>query len=345
MSAHTFVVRVNSRAPQKKFILTAAEVLRRGGLVAFPTETVYGLGADALNADAVKQIFLAKGRPRDNPIIVHVASASDLERLTQSVPEEASRLMDRFWPGPLTLILPKSANVPEGVTGGLDTVAVRMPQNRIALALIRALGHPIAAPSANLSGRPSATTAGHVLHDFAGKIDMVLDGGPVAVGVESTVLDLSRRPPAILRPGAVTPEDLAPFLARVVMGRRGAGSRRSPGTRYRHYSPRARVTLADAGDQGAIARLVDRYHGGDRKVAVVVTGARFDYSGTARPIVRLMPRDLDEYARRIFAVLRELDELAVDEIIIEKTEEKGIGMAIMDRLKRAAARVPGKAGH
>jgi len=336
MSPHTFAMKVSPKAPQKKLILTAAEVLRRGGLVAFPTETVYGLGADAFNADAVKQIFVAKGRPLDNPMIVHIASIAALEALTTHVPKEANQLIERFWPGPLTLILKKSPDVPEDVTGGLDTVAVRMPQNKIALALIKALGHPIAAPSANLSGRPSGTTAGHVLQDFAGKIDMILDGGPVTVGVESTVLDLSQNPPAILRPGAITQEDLAPFLGGVVMGRGAEGKKRSPGTRYRHYSPRARITLVEPGDEKAIAKLVDQYAKGNKKMAVVAR--HFTPSGRARPIVRIMPQELEEYARQIFAVLRELDELAVDEIIIEKTEEKGIGVAIMDRLKRAAAR-------
>jgi L-threonylcarbamoyladenylate synthase len=336
MSPQTFVMKVSPRAPQKRLILTAAEALRRGGLVAFPTETVYGLGADAFNTDAVRQIFVAKGRPLDNPIIVHIASVADLKALTSHVPERASLLIDRFWPGPLTLILQKSLDVPDDVTGGLDTVAVRMPQNKIALALIKALGHPIAAPSANLSGRPSGTTAGHVLQDFAGKIDMILDGGPVAVGVESTVLDLSRKTPAILRPGAVTQEDLEPLLGRVVMGRGVEGKKRSPGTRYRHYSPRARVTLVELGDQHAMAELVDRWTKEEKKVAVVAR--HFTSSGKARPIVRIMPQELEEYARQIFAVLRELDELAVDEIIVEKTEEKGIGVAIMDRLKRAAAR-------
>jgi L-threonylcarbamoyladenylate synthase len=336
MSPQTFVMKVSPRAPQKRLILTAAEALRRGGLVAFPTETVYGLGADALNADAVRQIFVAKGRPLDNPIIIHIASVADLQALISHVPRRASLLIDKFWPGPLTLILRKSPDVPDDVTGGLDTVAVRMPRNKIALALIRALGHPIAAPSANLSGRPSGTTAGHVLQDFAGKIDVILDGGPVAVGVESTVLDLSRKPPAILRPGAVTQEDLEPLLGRVVMGRGTENKRRSPGTRYRHYSPRARVTLVEPGDETAIARLVDQHAREKKKVAVVAR--HFTSSGKARPIVRIMPQELEEYARRIFAVLRELDELAVDEIVIEKTEEKGIGVAIMDRLKRAAAR-------
>jgi len=304
--------------------------------VAFPTETVYGLGADALNGDAVKQIFAAKGRPLDNPIIVHIASAADLKALASHVPEVAGLLIDKFWPGPLTLILKKSPHVPDDVTGGLDTVAVRMPRNKIALALIKALGHPIAAPSANLSGRPSGTTAGHVLQDFAGKIDMILDGGPVAVGVESTVLDLSRKPPAILRPGAVTQEDLEPLLGRLVMGRGAEGNKRSPGTRYRHYSPKARVTLVEPGDEMAIARLVDQYVEEKKNVAVVAR--HFTSSGKARPVVRIMPRELEDYARQIFAVLRELDELAVDEIIVERTEEKGIGVAIMDRLKGAAAR-------
>jgi L-threonylcarbamoyladenylate synthase len=336
MSPQTFVMKVSAKAPQRRLILTAAEVLRRGGLVAFPTETVYGLGADALNADAVKQIFVAKGRPLDNPIIVHIASVADLKALTSHVPAKAGLLIDKFWPGPLTLILQKSQDIPDDVTSGLDTVAVRMPQNKIALALIKALGHPIAAPSANLSGRPSGTTAGHVLQDFVGKIDLILDGGPVTVGVESTVLDLSRKPPAILRPGAVTQEDLEPLLGRVVMGR-GAGIRkRSPGTRYRHYSPEARVTLVEPGDEAAMARLVKQHGASGKKVAVVAR--HFTASGRARPIVRIMPQELEEYAKQIFAVLRELDELAVDEIIVEKTEEKGIGVAIMDRLKRAAAR-------
>jgi L-threonylcarbamoyladenylate synthase len=336
MSPQTFVMKVSPKAPQKRLILTAAEALRRGGLVAFPTETVYGLGADAFDTDAVKQIFVAKGRPLDNPIIIHIASVADLKALTSDVPEVAGRLVQRFWPGPLTLILRKSPDVPSDVTGGLDTVAVRMPQNKIALALIKALGHPIAAPSANLSGRPSGTAAAHVLQDFAGKIDMILDGGPVAVGVESTVLDLSRRPPAILRPGAITQEDLEPFLGRVVMGRGADDKKRSPGTRYRHYSPRARVTLVEPGDETAIARLLDQHAKAKRKVAVVAR--HFTASGKARPVVRIMPQELDDYARQIFAVLRELDELAVDEIIVEKTEEEGIGVAIMDRLKRAAAR-------
>jgi L-threonylcarbamoyladenylate synthase len=336
MSPQTFVIKVSPKAPQKRFILAAAEVLIRGGLVAFPTETVYGLGADALNADAVKQIFVAKGRPLDNPIIVHVASIADLKDLTSHVPEKAQWLVEKFWPGPLTLILPKSPGVPDDVTGRLDTVAVRMPQNKIALALIKALGHPIAAPSANLSGRPSGTTAGHVLQDFAGKIDMILDGGPVAVGVESTVLDLSRKPPAILRPGAVTQEDLEPLLGRVVMGRGAESKKRSPGTRYRHYSPRARVTLVEPGDEKTIARLARQHAAGGKKVAVVAR--HFSPRGKMKAIVRIMPQELEEYARQIFAVLRELDELAVDEIIIEKTEEQGIGVAIMDRLKRAAMR-------
>lgn len=335
MSPQTFVIKVNPRMPQKKLILAATEVLRRGGLVAFPTETVYGLGADALNAEAVKQIFVAKGRPLDNPIIVHIACEADLNMLTYNITKESTRLIEAFWPGPLTLIFKKSPSVPDIVTGGQDTIAVRMPQNKIALALIRALGHPIAAPSANLSGRPSGTTAGHVLRDLAGKIDMIIDGGPVKVGVESTVLDLSQDPPVILRPGAITQEHLAPFLGKVTMETSAEVKKRSPGTRYRHYSPKARVTLVEQNDKEAVINLVRRYTQEGKRVALVTRQPSL--CNETRIIVKMMPRDLKQYARQIFAVLRDLDEQAVDEIIIEKTEEKGLGVAIMDRLKRAAA--------
>ncbi|OGO07261.1 MAG: threonylcarbamoyl-AMP synthase, partial [Chloroflexi bacterium RBG_13_60_13] len=246
---------LNPAAPDPEAISRAAESLRKGGLVAFPTETVYGLGADALNAEAVRKIFAAKGRPLDNPIIVHVAGPDDLGVLTDDVPPEATMLIRQFWPGPLTLIFKKSGQVPGAVTGGQDTVAVRMPRNAIALALVRASGRPIAAPSANLSGRPSPTTAGHVLDDLGGKIDIILDGGPVEVGIESTVLDLSQHPPVILRPGAVTREELKPFIGEVVAASETGLLRRSPGTRYRHYSPRARVTLVEEADQETMGRL------------------------------------------------------------------------------------------
>ena len=234
MRRQTSVVKVNPSNPEREAIARAAEIIKAGGLVAFPTETVYGLGADALNPEAVKGIFVAKGRPPDNPIIVHVAELEHLGILADSITAGAVALAERFWPGPLTLILKKSAGIPDDVTAGRETVAVRMPRNNVALALIRACGVPIAAPSANLSGRPSGTTGAHVFQDLAGKIDLVLDAGPVEIGVESTVLDISTRPPTILRPGAVTAEELEGIIDQVVLGKQGELLRRSPGTRYRH---------------------------------------------------------------------------------------------------------------
>lgn len=337
MRRKTLLIDLNPAEPDREAVNRAAESLRKGGLVAFPTETVYGLGADALNPEAVRKIFVAKGRPLDNPIIVHVAGPEDLGVLTDDVPSEATLLIKQFWPGPLTLIFKKSGRVPDAVTGGQDTVAVRMPRNAIALALVRALGHPIAAPSANLSGRPSPTTAGHVLDDLGGRIDIILDGGPVEVGIESTVLDLSRHPPALLRPGAVTREDLKPFVGEVVAATESGLLKRSPGTRYRHYSPRARVTLVEEADQETMGRLAASYARRGRKVGLL-THHPCSLQGNADVVVRSMPQDFKAYARRMFAVMRELDELGVDEMIIEGVEERGMGAAIMDRLRRAASR-------
>lgn len=333
----TLLIELNPAEPDPQVIQRAAESLRGGGLVAFPTETVYGLGADALNPDAVGGIFVAKGRPLDNPIIVHVAAVADLRSLTGDVPSEATLLMRQFWPGPLTLIFNKSRQVPDAVTGGQQTVAVRMPRNAIALALIQALGHPIAAPSANLSGHPSPTTGRHVLQDLKGKIDIILDGGPVEVGLESTVLDLTHHPPVISRPGAVTEDDLKSLIGEVVIATETKLLEKSPGTRYRHYSPRARITLVEEADQETIARLAALYIKKGRKVGLL-TRHPLILRSNAKLIVRSMPQSLEAYASKMFAVMRELDELGIDEMIIEKVEEREIGAAIMDRLKRAASR-------
>ena len=336
MTRQTSMLKVNPQHPEEEVISRAAETIRRGGLVAFPTETVYGLGADALNAVAVRDIFAAKGRPLDNPIIVHVGQMEDLEALATSVTPAALLLAGRFWPGPLTLILRKSARVPDAVTGGQNTVAVRMPRNNVALALIRASGVPIAAPSANRSGRPSGTTGAHVFEDLAGKIDIVLDGGPVEIGVESTVLDISSDPPDILRPGAVTIEELELVLGRIVLGRQGEVLKRSPGTRYPHYSPRAEVTLVDEDDKRAVERLMASMLGAGRTVGVLTRHPEL-YPKTKRVVVRAMPLDLKEYASKMFAAVRELDTQGVDEMIVGEVEETGIGAAIMDRLRRAAS--------
>ena len=337
MRRETLLIEVSPTQPDLAVIDKAADILRGGGLVAFPTETVYGLGADAFNSEAVKKIFSAKHRPINNPIIVHVAALEDLRVLADDISTKAMPLMKQFWPGPLTLIFRKSRQVSDAVTGGQETVAVRMPRNIIALALIQALGHPIAAPSANLSGRPSPTTGRHVLQDLKGEIDMILDGGPVEVGVESTVLDLTHHLPAILRPGSVTWEELEPFIGKVVPAAEGKLLKRSPGTRYRHYSPQARVTLVEVADQKAIDRLLTHHTKKGIKVGILTRQPQSLHSNID-VVVRSMPQDLKAYAMQMFAIMRELDELGVDEMIIEKVEEKGIGVAIMDRLRRAALR-------
>jgi L-threonylcarbamoyladenylate synthase len=337
MSPNTRLVKVNPEAPDEDAIREAAGILRAGGLVAFPTETVYGLGADALNPEAVNKIYLAKGRPLDNPMIVHLGCMEELELVTDRLSLMEADLMEKFWPGPLTLIFRRSYWLPSAVTAGKDTVAARMPRNAIAQALIKALDNPIAAPSANLSGRPSPTTADHVMEDLGGKIDLVIDGGPVTVGLESTVLDTTRRPPVILRPGAVTKEQLEAIVGRVIVGGSDQLLERSPGTRHRHYSPRARVTLVEENDAGAVSRLVDQYVQASERVGVI-TRHSLPIHDNPLVTVKVLPLDLDQFARQLFAVMRELDRMNVDEMIIEKTEEKGIGVAVMDRLKRAAAR-------
>ncbi|MDY6835576.1 MAG: L-threonylcarbamoyladenylate synthase [Chloroflexota bacterium] len=330
----TRLIEVSSVDPEPALVSEAALVLREGGLVAFPTETVYGLGADALNAEAVARIFRAKGRPSDNPIIVHVMGEEQLDKLTDDVPLLAGGLIREFWPGPLTLIFQKRRSVPIEVTGGLNTVAVRMPRNAVAIALVQALGNPIAAPSANLSGSPSGTTAKHVLQDFNGKIDIVLDGGPVQVGVESTVLDLSTQPPVILRPGAVTRKQLEGVIGEVGIEARKNMLRRSPGTRYRHYSPRAVVRLVKQNDIRRARELTESYISEGKMVGFIGTNIALEpWQGL---LAKDMPSDLNEYAKLLFSTLRELDAKGVDVILVEEVNEEGIGIAIMDRLRRAA---------
>ena len=245
-----------------EIIEEAAAIIKEGGTVAFPTETVYGLGADALNPVAVEKIFEAKGRPADNPLIVHVASKEDVGDLAKHIPEKAYVLMDKFWPGPLTLILQRKEIVPDITTGELDTVALRMPDNRIALELIRVSGRPLAAPSANLSGKPSPTTADHVVADLSGRIDAVIDAGAVNVGVESTVIDMSSEPPAILRPGMISKEDIEEEIGGIGIGyedrvHQDIEKVRSPGMKYTHYSPSARVILVQGKPKDVTVKIAD----------------------------------------------------------------------------------------
>ncbi len=313
-----------------------------GGLVAFPTETVYGLGADALNARAVERIFEAKGRPTDNPIIVHLADSAELPGVVASVPQTAGTLIARCWPGPLTLVLPASPAVPAVTRGGLPTVAVRVPAHPVARALIRAAGRPVAAPSANRSGRPSPTTARHVAADLNDAIDIILDAGPTPLGVESTVVDLTGKTPMLLRPGGIPLEALESMLGRVAVAPAGSQAlRRSPGTRYRHYAPRAQVVLIEAQpDRIAVELAAAVFRLWDRGLRVGAMVAAETASGVpAGAAVRVMGsrNDPQAIAANLFAQLRELDAAGLDAIVVEGIEERGVGRAVMDRLRRAAA--------
>ncbi|HKY04928.1 MAG TPA: L-threonylcarbamoyladenylate synthase [Blastocatellia bacterium] len=322
----------------------AARLIRRGGLVAFPTETVYGLGADALNERAVRRIFEAKGRPSDNPLIVHVSSREMVETVATRVSPKTEALVEAFWPGPLALVLNRRVEVAPSVSAGLETVAVRMPANRVALELIGKAERPIAAPSANRSGRPSPTRAGDVLADLGGRIEMIIDGGPTDIGIESTVLDMTADPPVILRPGWVTPEKLAHVVGPVEQSRATEQLRRSPGTRHRHYSPRARVVLIEQGSRAFIHGFLKGLlkTGGVGFIGhtpVEIDDARFN-------AVRLSNSAAD-YAASIYRALRELDRLDPVTIVVEAIGEDGAGesgeiAAVTERLCRAASQIVGE---
>ena len=325
-------------------IKIAAEVLRRGGLVAFPTETVYGLGANALDSKAVKKIFEVKGRPTDNPLIVHVASKAEVYKLASEVPKEAEKLMNAFWPGPLTLILKKSEIVPNTTTGGLDTVAIRMPAHKIALTLIKESKVPVAAPSANLSGKPSPTSGEHVIRDLYGKIDVIIDAGETQIGLESTVLDLTVDPPTILRPGGITLEDLERLLGEVqvhpaVEGRKVKTTVKSPGMKYRHYAPNADVIVVEGNAEKVrekIRELTTKYKREGKKVGVMITDMK---QRCGADVTKIVGNDFETIARNLFKTLRGFDEEDVDVIIAEGIESVGLGLAIMNRLKRASYKI------
>ncbi|MGP3560128.1 L-threonylcarbamoyladenylate synthase [Geobacillus sp. BK01] len=320
-------------------IQEAAEWLRAGEVIAFPTETVYGLGADASSTAAVEKIFAAKGRPSDNPLIVHVASMAHVEAVAASIPPVAKTLMERFWPGPLTFVLPKRAGaVSERVTAGLPTVAVRMPDHRLALALIEASGLALAAPSANRSGRPSPTTAAHVLADLNGRIAGVIDGGPTGIGVESTVLDCSGEVPTILRPGGVTKEMLCEVIGYVAEAV-GTGNEqeapKAPGMKYTHYAPKAPLWIA-AGPPAFLQKLVDERRAEGKKVGVLTTEENRHLYAADVVLACGTRRELATVAQCLYDTLRQFDETNVDLIYSEAFPEDGIGVAIMNRLHKAA---------
>ena len=323
----------------------AGKLIAEGELVAFPTETVYGLGGDALDPDASRRIYAAKGRPSDNPLIVHIADFDDMKRVAREVPEQAKKLADAFWPGPLTMIVWKSDAVPEATTGGMQTVAVRMPNHPVALELIRRSGCLIAAPSANTSGRPSPTEAQHVAEDLSGKIAMILDGGPVGIGIESTIIDQTEEKPMILRPGYITPEMLSEVLQEEVVidpGIIAADDTRkpkAPGMKYKHYAPKAEMIIVD-GAQDAVIHKINELTAAKRaegkKVAVIATDETKDRYD-AQVILSMGKRaDEDAIAQHLYKILRECDELDVGEIYSECFQTPRIGQAIMNRLLKAA---------
>ena len=327
------ILKVDADRPEEEAIARAASIIREGGLVAFPTETVYGLGADCMNERAVERIFEAKGRPAANPLIVHVDDREKLARVADEVSGKAERLMEKFWPGPLTLVFRLRAGVPPSVSAGLSTVAVRMPASRIALELIRLARTPIAAPSANASGRPSPTRSSHVLADLGDRIDMILDGGATEIGIESTVLDVTTDTPIILRPGWVTARKLEEIIGALDSTASREQLARSPGTRYRHYSPRARVILVEAGAPGLAKETCEKYL---KEGPVGFLGHTvFDIPGERFSRI-ILSNSAGDYARSIYRALRELDEKNPAVIVVEGISERDEGAAVMDRLRRAA---------
>ena len=323
----------------------AARILREGGLVAFPTETVYGLGANALDEEAAKKIYAAKGRPSDNPLIAHISSPEELKPLAAEIPDMAKKLMDCYWPGPMTLVFKKTDLVPYGTTGGLDTVAVRMPSDPVAKTLIRPAGVPIAAPSANSSGRPSPTTADHVWQDMEGKIDMIVDGGPVGIGLESTIIDVTGPVAMILRPGAITIEMVRETLGEAemdpaILGPMKEGEHpKAPGMKYRHYAPKAPLTLVE-GEMDQVVKTINRLAREalkeGKKVGIICTDeTRTCYPAGMIQSIGIRAKE-ETVAHNLYAVLREFDDLGADVIYSESFPGDQIGQAIMNRLTKAA---------
>lgn len=340
----TKIEKIEKTQMNMDIINAAGQILKQGGLVAFPTETVYGLGANALDEEAARKTYAAKGRPSDNPLIVHIASLEDLYPITKKVPEKAVALAEKFWPGPLTMIFEKSELVPHGTTGGLETVAVRMPDNEVALALIRAGGGYVSGPSANKSGRPSPTMARHVLDDLEGRIDMILDGGPVHIGVESTIVDMTVEPPMILRPGAVTKEMLEETVGEVtvdhtILTADAKTPPKAPGMKYRHYAPRAEMTVVE----GPLEKVVDKIgelaaarENEGRRVGIIATQetmGRYDHENVKCIGTR---EDESTVAANLYAILREFDDDGTEYIYSEAFASDGIGSAVMNRLLKAA---------
>lgn len=340
----TKVIRMDQEHMDMEAIREAGEILKAGGLVAFPTETVYGLGGNALDEEAADKIYQAKGRPSDNPLIIHIAEFSALGKLVTKVPEKAKRLAERYWPGPLTMIFPKSSRVPHETTGGLETVAVRMPNHPLALALIRAGGGYVAAPSANTSGRPSPTCSAHVEEDLTGRIDMILDGGPVGIGLESTIVDFTEDIPTILRPGYINQEMLEQVIGPVQMDKGLIPSNsnvrpKAPGMKYRHYAPKAELLVVEGSPEKvrekirALTRL--RLEEGFQVGIIASDESVPEYpEGIVKSIGTR--KNEESIAQHLFGVLREFDASGVSYIFSEAFDTPRMGQAIMNRLLKAA---------
>jgi L-threonylcarbamoyladenylate synthase len=343
----TLVLKVDANHPEVDKIQIAANIIRKGGIVAFPTETVYGLGADALNAKAVRKLFKAKKRPLDNPIIVHVASKEDVYRLARDVPKEAENLMAKFWPGPLTLVFKRSRLVPDITVVGLNTIGIRMPKNEVALSLLRESGTPLAAPSANLAGKPSPTTAQHVIEDLAGRIDVILDAGPTKIGVESTVINMTSSPPEILRPGGTPYERLKEVLDKVKLHPLAKAEKKvriskavSPGMKHKHYAPEAEMVVVEGKLEkviGKVRELAETYTAEGKRVGVLATDESV-FSYEADVVKSLGSReDPAMIAKNLFRLLRQFDREKVDIIIAEGLPLEGLGLAVMNRLRKASS--------
>lgn len=342
----TKIIRINKESGcMEEQLAEAAEIIKNGGLVAFPTETVYGLGANALDETASAKIYAAKGRPSDNPLIAHISSIDELPMIVKEIPEAGRKLAEKYWPGPLTLIFPKKDVVPYGTTGGLDTVAVRMPSDSAANCLIRLAGVPVAAPSANTSGRPSPTKAEHVIEDMNGKIEMIIDGGEVGIGVESTIVDVSGTIPTLLRPGAITMEMLRETLGEVeidpaILKPMEAGVRpKAPGMKYRHYAPAAEMTLVEGEIENVVNYInaqVRAAREAGKRAGIICTEESLGLYPEGIIEVIGSRQNEESVAHNLFAVLREFDEKHVDCIFSESFSKDRLGQAIMNRLCKAA---------
>lgn len=350
----TKIIRIDKEQIDYNLLEEAVNVIKNGGIVAFPTETVYGLGANGLDIKAIEKIFAAKGRPQDNPLILHIYSINQIKELVEDIPDIAKACIKEFWPGPLTILFKKSRKVPEIITAGLDTVAIRMPENKIALELIRLSNTPIAAPSANISGRPSPTSAKHVIEDLSGKVDMIIDGGSTGIGLESTVLDLSGDIPMILRPGGITEEDLKKIIPNITMDFSIMKSDeniipKSPGQKYRHYAPKSEMILFSGEVDNIVEEIIGhtkKYSKMGKKVGIMCTDETTslyedfikEFNTPETLVISLGSRENKEtIAHNLFYTLRLFDETNVDIILAEGINLSHLGTAIMNRMMKAAS--------